>query len=200
MVVIVDAGLGNVASVLNMLKYLGVPARLLGTPEGTTPADRFILPGVGAFDEGVHRLQDSGWYEHLKALPESSHILGICLGMQLLGRSSEEGIESGLGRIDAHFERFKVAGIRVPHMGWNHVESIGKDPIFGVQPSPDRFYFTHSFRAVCVDSSSEIARTLHGEWFTSAYRSGNTRGVQFHPEKSHKYGMGLLRRWVALPC
>jgi len=200
MISIVDVGLGNVASVCNMLDRLGHKAELRPSPEGLSETDRYILPGVGAYDEGVRRLRVSGWYDHLRALPETTHILGICLGMQLLSAGSQEGSERGLGRIPAHFERFDAAPLRVPHMGWNLVHPVGTDPLFDPALPEWRYYFTHSYRAVCDDESVEIGQTHYGINFTSAYRRGNTRGVQFHPEKSHRFGMSLLGRWVELPC
>lgn len=200
MIAIVDVGLGNVASVRNMLDRLGHLAELRPSPERLSETDRYVLPGVGAYDEGVRRLRASGWFDHLRSLPDTTHILGICLGMQLLGTRSEEGAAEGLGRIPAHFERFDIAPLRVPHMGWNLVHPIRNDPLFDRQLPEWRYYFTHSYRAVCDDESVEIGRTHYGIDFTSAYRRGNTRGVQFHPEKSHRFGMSLLSRWAELPC
>lgn len=197
---IVNVGLGNVASVRNMLDRLGYPAEFRASPDGLSDTDRYILPGVGAYDEGIRRLRQSGWFDHLRSLPESTHVLGICLGMQLLGTSSAEGESGGLGRIPAHFERFAVAPLRVPHMGWNLVHPVDGDPVFDPSLPELRYYFTHSYQAVSDDASVEIGRTNYGIDFTSAYRSGNTRGVQFHPEKSHRFGMSLLSRWVELPC
>ena len=133
-------------------------------------------------------------------LPSSTHLLGICLGMELLGESSEEGQARGLGRVPARFERFTASAPRIPHMGWNRVIPVGDDPIFDASLPELRYYFTHSYRAVCDDPALEIGRTQHGEEFTSAYRRANTRGVQFHPEKSHRFGMSLLSRWAELPC
>lgn len=200
MIAIVDVGLGNVASVRNMLDRLGYTADCRGRPDDLTETDRYILPGVGAYDEGVRRLSETGWYDHLRSLPESTHVLGICLGMQLLGTSSEEGELDGLHRVPAHFERFDVAPLRVPHMGWNLVHPVDPDPIFDPDLPEWRYYFTHSYRAICDDASVEIGRTHYGTDFVSAYRRGNTRGVQFHPEKSHRFGMSLLARWAELPC
>ena len=200
MLAIVDVGLGNVASVRNMLDRLGVAAEFRTSPDDLAETDRYILPGVGAYDEGVRRLRDTGWFDHLTALPPSTHILGICLGMQLLGTSSEEGALEGLGRIPAHFERFRVSPLRVPHMGWNLVNPVNMDPMFDRDLPELRYYFTHSYRAICDDDSVEIGITHYGVDFTSSYRSGNSRGVQFHPEKSHRFGMSLLSRWAELPC
>ncbi len=198
MIVIVDVGLGNVASVKNMLDHLGLHSKFCASPDQLAEHDRYVLPGVGAFDEGVRRLRKSGWYEHLKALPETAHVLGICLGMQLLGMTSEEGTEDGLGRVPAHFKKFDPSNVRVPHMGWNQVKPVALDPLFELDFPELRFYFTHSYRAVCENEAVEIGSSNHGGNFTSAYRSGNTRGVQFHPEKSHKYGMALLAQWASL--
>ena len=200
MLAIVDVGLGNVVSVRNMFDRTGHVAVLRESPDNLSETDRYVLPGVGAYDEGVRRLRASGWYDHLLALPDRTHILGICLGMQLLGTGSQEGSESGLARIPARFERFKVAPLRVPHMGWNIAHPVGTDPVFDPDLPELRYYFTHSFHAVCDDESVEIGRTHYGIDFTSAYRRGNTRGVQFHPEKSHRFGMSLLARWAELPC
>ncbi len=200
MVVIVDAGLGNIASVLNMLSFVGIDGTLRSSPEGVSADNRFILPGVGSFDEGVRRLHESGWFEYLQNLPASTHILGICLGMQLLGTSSEEGQLFGLNRITAEFRRFDQSSVRVPHIGWNTVEFVSDDPMFADLPATPRFYFTHSYRAICGTDSIELGRTNYGASFTSVYRSGNTRGVQFHPEKSHRFGMKLLKNWSTLAC
>lgn len=201
MIYIVDIGLGNIASVKNMFERLGVSSVRATEPRECSSSDQFVLPGIGSFDEGVRLLHNSGWFEFLAALPETTHILGICLGMQLLGRSSEEGNAEGLGRVDASFRRFIDSDARVPHMGWNRVHP---------EPSPDqvfdptwvewRYYFTHSYHAVCGERAVTIGTTRHGVEFTSAYRQGNTRGVQFHPEKSHRFGMSLLKRWSELPC
>jgi glutamine amidotransferase len=133
-------------------------------------------------------------------MPSTTHILGICLGMQLLGTSSEEGRLEGLGLVPAHFERFDVAPLPVPHMGWNLVQPVADDPLFDPALPELRYYFTHSFRAVTDSDLVEIGRTHYGVDFTSAYRHGNTRGVQFHPEKSHRFGMSLLSRWAELTC
>lgn len=193
---IVDVGLGNVASVRNMLDRLGFQAELRSTPQGLTEADRYILPGVGSYDEGVRRLRDSDWFEHLQALPGNTHILGICLGMQLLGRGSDEGQLAGLGRVPVKFTRFDSQSVRVPHMGWNVVRATGSDNLLVQGDEELRFYFTHSFYAECEDESIAAGLTYYGRDFVSAYRRGNTRGVQFHPEKSHRFGMRFLSEWM----
>lgn len=201
MIFIVDVGLGNTASVQNMFDRLGFNVTRASGPLSCSPDDRFVLPGIGSFDEGVKLLHASGWFDFLVELPESTHILGICLGMQLLGKGSEEGSSEGLGRVDASFHRFSECNARVPHMGWNLVQPGQEpDPIFDPTWGEWRYYFTHSYHAVCDERAESIGTTRHGIEFTSAYRQGNTRGVQFHPEKSHRFGMSLLKRWAELPC
>lgn len=201
MIRVVDVGLGNVASVQNLLDRLGFPVDRAVSPQGCSTDERFILPGIGSFDEGVRRLRSSGWFEFLVALPATTHVLGICLGMQLLGSGSQEGSLDGLGRVQASFKRFSEGETRVPHMGWNLVHPQPEpDPIFDPEWSEWRYYFTHSYHAVCGEEAVSIGTTRHGIEFTSAYRQGNTRGVQFHPEKSHRFGMSLLKRWAELPC
>lgn len=201
MIFLVDIGLGNLGSVKNMFERIGVPVTRASEPREYSSTDRFVLPGIGSFDEGVRLLHTSGWFQFLEALPETTHILGICLGMQLLARGSEEGKSEGLGRVDACFRRFNESDARVPHMGWNLVHpQLEADPIFDPTWSEWRYYFTHSYFAVCDARAVPIGMTRHGVDFTSAYRQGNTRGVQFHPEKSHRFGMSLLKRWAELPC
>ena len=199
MLCIIDVGLGNASSVRNMIQRLGYDAELRGAPDGLTNDDRYILPGVGAFDEGVRRLQATGWFDHLQSTPSTTHILGICLGMQLLGRTSEEGSLQGLRRVPAEFVRFRDVE-QVPHMGWNTVSELRADPIFDPCISEHRYYFSHTYHAVCHDPDIAIATTDYGGDFTSVYRLDNTYGVQFHPEKSHKFGMSLFSRWLDSSC
>lgn len=200
MILIVDIGLGNVGSVRSMFDRIGIATELRQSPSDATADDRYVLPGVGSFDEGIRRLHETSWFDHIRALPARTQILGICLGMQLLGESSEEGTEKGLGRAPVRFKRFDVHPLRVPHMGWNRVKAVSDDPIFDPDTDDLRFYFTHSYHAVCDEGATEIGQTKYGVTFTSAYRVGNTRGVQFHPEKSHKFGISLLSRWASLSC
>ena len=199
MLSIVDIGLGNASSVRNMIQRLGHDAELRGTPDGLTKDDRYVLPGVGAFDEGVRRLEASGWFDHLQSMPGTTHILGICLGMQLLGYASEEGCLQGLRRIPAEFVRFRDAK-QVPHMGWNTISELQADPVFDRSIPGRRYYFSHSYYAVCRDPEVVVATTDYGGAFTSVYRLGGTLGVQFHPEKSHRFGMSLFTRWLESSC
>lgn len=195
---VIDVGLGNVGSVSNMLRRVGAAPSIGRHPPDTLGDEPLLLPGIGAFDEGMLRLEKSGWRDALAELPPTSHVLGICLGMQLLGHGSEEGSMQGLGRIDMSFRRFTGVD-RVPHMGWNRVLP-SQDPLFSGPDQERRFYFAHTYHAVCDDTADVIGETVYGAHFPSAVRRGNTVGFQFHPEKSHRYGMLLLREWVASTC
>lgn len=198
MVTVVDVGLGNVASVANMLRRLNADVVMAPTPQDWDENSPLILPGVGAWDTGIARLEQSGWFGVLADLPESHPILGICLGMQLLGEGSEEGTRRGLARVPAHFVRIDEPGLPVPHVGWNVVDFIADDPVVGPLPSDSRYYFTHSFRA--AGKPEVIGSTEYGSELVAAYRAGNTYGTQFHPEKSHRFGLALLRSWLDCAC
>lgn len=204
MISVVDYGIGNVGSVMNMLKHVGAVARLVSTPEEVESSGALILPGVGHFGHAMKVLDDRNLVAPLKrrVLEHGVPILGICLGMQLLGASSEEGEATGLGLIDARFEKITPPGgmgLKVPHMGWNTVSVKHTNPIM---PHKDdaRFYFVHSYRAVCRDQSDVIATCTYGEEFCCVYGRDNIYGVQFHPEKSHRFGMELFRRYVEFAC
>lgn len=204
MITIVDYGLGNLGSILNMLKKIGAEVKLSTSIHDIEKADKLILPGVGAFDHGMRQLRERGLIDVLnhKALEEKVPILGICLGMQLLGNSSEEGSEEGLGWIEANTKKFRFEGIelrlKVPHMGWNLVkESKASDLNKDMYPEP-RFYFVHSYHFVCKNPEDELLKSNYGFDFTSAVEKENIMGVQFHPEKSHKFGMQLLNNFNEL--
>ena len=197
MITIVDYGMGNVGSILNMLKHLGHAARISSRADDIRTATKLILPGVGAFDAGMRNLAESRLRPALDeaVLEKRIPVLGICLGMQLLSHSSEEGTERGLGWIDAHTVRFRIdarAGIKVPHMGWNLVEPRRADPLLAGLDHDARFYFVHSYHLLCRRPDDELARTRHGYEFASIIRRGHIHGTQFHPEKSHRFGMKLL--------
>lgn len=197
-VVIVDTGLGNVAAVQNMLTWVGISSERSTAPSSDHDTDvRYLLPGVGSFDEGVRRLRKTGWFSFLKERPPETPILGICLGMQLLGLHSEEGNLEGLGRLDVSFKKFSSVP-RVPHMGWNEVTWSNACALAG--PTRDRFYFTHSYAGECVDPDQVLGTTVYGEQFDSACMKANTIGLQFHAEKSHSFGKALLRSWYSNLC
>ncbi len=202
MIVIVNYGMGNLGSMLNMFKRIGVPARSVADPEVIRQADKLVLPGVGAFDAAMTRIDTTpGLREALdhKALVERVPILGVCLGMQLLTRASEEGVLSGLAWIPGVTRRFpRLEGLKVPHMGWNIARpNVPCKLTADVGPEP-RYYFVHSYYVAVDEPSHSLMRTHYGIDFDSAIGRDNIYGVQFHPEKSHRFGMHILRSFAML--
>ncbi len=207
MIVIINYGLGNLGSIVNMLKKIGTQATLSSDASVIQKADKLILPGVGAFDHGMKNLTDLGLVPvlHRKVIEERTPILGLCLGMQLFTRKSEEGSLPGLGWLDAETVRFRFnqaqTKLRVPHMGWNSVSICHEHPIFTDLYEEARFYFVHSFHVLCHDEQDVLAKTEYGYEFPSVIGRENIVGTQFHPEKSHKFGMKLLKNFVEyFPC
>lgn len=200
---IVDYGVCNLGSIRNMLRKLGIESELASTPDALSRAKKIILPGVGAFDHGVTALQERGLIAPLRAkvMGEKIPILGICLGMQLLGNASEEGGLKGLDFISANCVRFrfpKESVLRVPHMGWNEIMPRRRDRLLEGLDAGARFYFTHSYHMVCQRQSDVLASAVHGVEFTAVVHSENVMGVQFHPEKSHRFGMTMLRNFCEI--
>lgn len=199
-ILVLDYGLGNVASVLNMLHHIGARARLSKAAEDVAKADKLILPGVGHFDAGMRALSGSGLRDPLQqaVFERGARLLGICLGMQLLFESSDEGVSVGLGFLPGRVRRFDVEGrgLRVPHMGWAVVYPTKPGSLFDLSAPEQRFYFVHSFHAVCERPDDVAATANHGDTFTAAVERNNIAGVQFHPEKSHRFGMALLSRFA----
>jgi glutamine amidotransferase len=201
-IVIVDYGMGNLASIQNMLKYLGVKAAITNDAEQVRAAAKLILPGVGAFDSGMKNIEVLGLRAVLddRVVGDGVPILGICLGMQLLGRKSEEGKSAGLGWIDADTARFRLDGelskLKIPHMGWNRVEARKESGLLCEMHEQPRFYFVHSYHLVCGQEEDVLCITPYGYDFASAVERENIFGVQFHPEKSHTFGMTLLRNFA----
>jgi len=204
MIVIIDYKMGNIGSVLNMLKRIGAEAVISSDPREIEGADKLILPGVGAFDTGMKHLAESNLTNLLneKVLERKTPTLGICLGMQLLTKRSEEGVLPGLGWIDGETVRFRFdadqSNLKIPHMGWNTVKIKTTDSLFKDLEDEARFYFVHSYRVVCHSDEDVLAVTHHGDDFVSAVQHENIMGTQFHPEKSHKFGMTLLRNFAEL--
>jgi len=200
--VIVDYGLGNRRAVLNMILRAGGDARLSGSPEDIARADKLILPGVGSFDRGMEQLRALGLAEVLEAkvVKEGAPILGICLGMQLFTGRSEEGHASGLGWLDAVTVRFDQArlgrSLRVPHMGWSDVSVVRESRLLGNMGESPRFYFCHSYHVRCGDDADAVGLCEHGYSFPAAIERGHLAGVQFHPEKSHKWGLRLIQNFI----
>lgn len=203
MIVIIDYGIGNLASVLNMFKKIGVKdVTISKDPELINSASKLLLPGVGAFDAGVTNLENSGLIPLLnkKVLEEKIPILGICLGMQLLTKRSEEGQKQGLGWIDAETVKFNLdpsLKLKVPHMGWNYINVIKENPLVNANEK-NRFYFVHSYYVKCFDEKQSIATSNFGADFTCMVNKNNIYGAQFHPEKSLKFGMKLLENFSKL--
>jgi imidazole glycerol-phosphate synthase subunit HisH len=197
MITVIDYALGNVGSVSNMLKKIGAPARIARTAEEIAEATALVLPGVGHFDEGMRSLEESGLRRTLdERFASGIPVLGICLGVQLMARMSEEGSRRGLGWLRADVRRFRLEPpMTVPHMGWNQVEASGG--LFEGIEQP-RFYFVHSFHLVCDDEADVCGWTRYGYRFAAAVQHDRVFGTQFHPEKSHRFGMTLLRNFVRL--
>jgi imidazole glycerol-phosphate synthase subunit HisH len=201
MITIVDYGMGNLGSIQNMFKRIGVAAEVTGQASVLTRAQKILLPGVGAFDNAMQRINESGLREVLdsKALHERVPTLGICLGMQLLTRSSEEGQLPGLGWIGATTRRFPtISGLKVPHMGWNLVTPVQPSALTAGLPAEPRFYFVHSFYVQLDDEQDSVLKAHYGVTFDAAVAHDNIYGAQFHPEKSHKFGMQLLANFARL--
>jgi glutamine amidotransferase len=203
MITIVNYGLGNLGSISNMLKKIGVKSIISSDPDTVRKAEKIILPGVGHFDRAIERIDQGGLKGVLneKALKDKIPILGICLGMQLMTQNSEEGQLCGLGWIPAKTVRFnfpKESNFKVPHMGWNLVVRSTPSPLTEDIDTEHRFYFVHSYHVRVEDEKYSILKTEHGYLFDSGIQNGNLFGVQFHPEKSHRFGMKLLTNFARL--
>lgn len=197
---LVSYGLGNLGSVVNMLKRVGAESRLVSTPDEILASERLLLPGIGAFDTGMRMLDERGLTPAIKEFAATGKpVLGICLGMQLLLDSSEEGQAAGLGLIPGRSLRIpEEGGVRVPHMGWNLVEPTHDDALVADLPADSRFYFVHSYRVVPDDDGHILGITRYGVPFASMVRAGNVMGAQYHPEKSHDFGKRILRNFATL--
>jgi len=202
MIVIVDYQMGNPGSIQNMIKRIGFTCVISSDVSDIKKATKLIMPGVGTFDRAIQNLRTLGIFDLIdkKVMIENTPILGICLGMQLLTKRSEEGTLPGFGWIDAETLRFKnlPSGMKVPHMGWNMISKTREHPLFSKLDEDARFYFVHSFYVNCASIKNSLARTTYGTGFDSAIVQDQILGVQFHPEKSHKYGMQLFKNFVEL--
>jgi imidazole glycerol-phosphate synthase subunit HisH len=202
MLVVVDYGMGNLGSVENMLRKVGAPATVSADVEVVRRATRLILPGVGSFDAGMQNLEQRGLLPVLQAKVQDERVpvLGICLGMQLFSRRSEEGRCAGLGWLEADTVRIRPesAGppLPVPHMGWDEIRALRPHPVLEGLETAARFYFVHSYQVRCDRAEDLLAVADYGGPVTAAVCRGNVVGTQFHPEKSHRFGMRLMKNWV----
>jgi glutamine amidotransferase len=196
MVIIIDYNLGNLKSIANMIRKIGFDCIISNRKEDIEHSSRIILPGVGSFDYGMKNLQDLCLVDIIKkkAIIDKIPILGICLGMQLLTKKSEEGSLPGLGLIEANTVKFNnEVALKVPHMGWNTIEPRRDSKLLdGMIEQENRYYFVHSYCVKCEDKQDVVATTQYGMEFVSIFEHENIMGVQFHPEKSHQFGMKLL--------
>ncbi|PSL06319.1 imidazole glycerol phosphate synthase subunit HisH [Cecembia rubra] len=200
-VVIIDYGMGNIGSIINMLKFLGYKSVVSNDETIIKNADKIILPGVGHFDHAIENIQKLHLLEVINetAIIKKKPFLGICLGMQIMCQSSEEGELSGLSLIDAHVKKFSFnlqSNLKVPHMGWNLI-SISKDSnLLDSLDNNSRFYFVHSYYVQCKNEGDILTKTNFGLDYVSSFEKDNLIGVQFHPEKSHRFGITLFKNFL----
>ncbi len=203
MLVIVDYGVGNLASIKNMLKKAGFESVVSADSATIEKAEKIILPGIGAFDHCMQKFNASGLRPLVtsKVLEERIPLLGICVGLQMMMENSEEGIEPGLGWISGKtvkFKRDKMGDLKIPHMGWTDVVTCKSSPLLHDLGDKPRFYFVHSYYVMPDNKEDELLVANYGYDFTAAVSRDNIFGVQFHPEKSHRYGMKILENFARL--
>lgn len=203
MIAVIDYGINNTGSVIRMIEKVGGEALRVSNPEQLENVNKLILPGVGHFGEGMRQLKSLGFVNPLREMiiEDKIPMLGICLGMQLLCESSEEGDLPGLGLVHAKVRHLRCEGrrdLKIPHMGWNTLEVLKKNALIDGDSGPLRFYFVHSYHVIPEDHDLCIAEANYGESFCAAFQYGLIYGVQFHPEKSHRFGMSLMKRFVEL--
>ncbi|TKC05272.1 imidazole glycerol phosphate synthase subunit HisH [Pedobacter frigoris] len=204
MIAIIDYGVGNIRAFANIFKKLDVPFKIAKVADDLNHVDKLILPGVGAFDHAMEQLDGSGMRSKLDelVLKNQTPVMGICVGMQMLANSSDEGRLPGLGWIDATVKKFDETKIKfkthLPHMGWNDIALVKENKLLAKLENDAKFYFLHSYYFSCNDSEDTIAITDYGIEFSCAVNKNNVYGVQFHPEKSHDYGIQLLNNFSRL--
>lgn len=200
MITIIDYGMGNLGSIQNMLKKIGHKSIISHNISDIEKAEKLILPGVGAFDNGMKNIEKFKLKDVLKkkVLADKTPILGICLGMQLMTQKSEEGVLPGLGWISGKTIKFTDESLKIPHMGWNFVKTQKKHSLVKDLLRDSRFYFVHSYYVVLDQEEVTLMKTNYGHDFVSAFQKDNIMGVQFHPEKSHKFGMTMLKNFAEM--
>ena len=203
MIAVIDYGINNSSSVVRMIEKVGGEVKRASAPDELKDASKLILPGVGHFDEGIKRLESIGFKEPLMEMIQERNmpILGICLGMQLLCRCSEEGDSPGLGLVAARVRSLDCEArknYKIPHMGWNTLAVVKSNSLITDDSSTHRYYFVHSYYVEPDSNDLCIAQTDYGSKFCAAFQSNQIFGVQFHPEKSHRFGMSLMKNFVDL--
>lgn len=204
MITIINYGLGNIQAFANIYKRLNIPITIATSPDDLSDTERIILPGVGAFDWAMTLLNESGMRERLEELisVKGCPVLGICVGMQIMAKRSDEGVLDGLGWIDAEVRRFDESSFtqktRLPHMGWNDVKPVSGECLFRGLEKDSRFYFLHSYYFVPNQDGDVLAVTDYNGEYASSVKTRNVYGVQFHPEKSHHWGIQLLKNFAEL--
>jgi glutamine amidotransferase len=204
MITIINYGSGNISAIGNIYERLRVPFKIADSPSDVKGAEKIILPGVGAFDETISMLDESGFREVLdkEVLEKKVPALGICVGMQILGNKSEEGKLPGLGWINGEVKKIDKSLLsqkpKIPHLGWNSIEVVKKNSLYENVNPEDGFYFLHSYYFECFNDEDVLSRTFYGKNFASSVNNNNIYGVQFHPEKSHHNGIRLLENFAKL--
>lgn len=198
---VIDYGMGNIGSICKMLRLVGGEPFVSADPAELRTADKLVLPGVGHFDRAMSNLHAARLVEPIRelVLDRQRPLLGICLGMQLLCQSSEEGTQPGLGFVDAQVRRFTpppALRLKVPHMGWRALEIAQPSAMLAGLDQPSRFYFVHSYFVDCAHEADVVARATYGQSFVAAFAKGAVWGAQFHPEKSHRFGITIFRNFV----
>lgn len=204
MITIIDYGLGNIKAFVNVYERLNLKINIARNSSEIKKASKLILPGVGSFDYAMQQLNKSGMREEIdrKVLEDKIPVIGICVGMQMMAKSSDEGLLPGLGWFDAEVKLFDIEKIpfktRLPHMGWNTINIVNNVNLFSQLNNESKFYFLHSYYFKCNQEENIIAKTEYGIEYASAVNKGNIFGIQFHPEKSHQNGIQLLHNFAKL--